>query len=166
MLGHDGRLKGDLTLLNWGDGAWWIMGSYYLRAWHMRWFNAHLSDGVTVRDISDTVVGFSLAGPRSRELLGRVTSDDISPEAMRFMTCRELEVGPIRARVGRISVTGELGYEIHCTAKEHVELRELLVEAGEDLGLSNTATTPWARYGWRRALGSGRPSSDRNTRPE
>jgi len=134
MLGHDGRLKGDLTLLNWGDGTWWIMGSYYLRAWHMRWFNAHLSDGVTVSDISDTVVGFSLAGPRSRELLGRVTSDDISPEAMRFMSCRELEVGPIRARVGRISVTGELGYEIHCTEAEHVELRELLVEAGEDLG--------------------------------
>ena len=35
-LGHDGRLKGDLTLFNWGDGTWWIMGSYYLRRWHMR----------------------------------------------------------------------------------------------------------------------------------
>ena len=39
MLGPDGRLKGDLTLFNWGDGTWWIMGSYYLRQWHMRWFN-------------------------------------------------------------------------------------------------------------------------------
>ena len=35
MLGNDGRMKGDLTLFNWGDGSWWIMGSYYLRAWHM-----------------------------------------------------------------------------------------------------------------------------------
>lgn len=134
MLGHDGRLKGDLTLLNWGDGTWWIMGSYYLRSWHMRWFNDHLEDGVTVRDISDAVVGFSLSGPKSRELLGSLTHDDVSNEAMRFMSCGEMDVGLIRARVGRISVTGELGYEIHCSSAEHIELRRVLVEAGRALG--------------------------------
>jgi len=134
MLGHDGRLKGDLTVLNWGDGTWWIMGSYYLRAWHMRWFDDHLSDGVMVRDITDAVVGFSLSGPKSRELLQRVTPDDVSHEAMGFMKCRELDVGLIRSKVGRLSVTGELGYEIHCSAAEHIALRRLLLEAGEDLG--------------------------------
>ena len=133
MLGHDGRLKGDLTLANWGDGTWWIIGSYYLRAWHMRWFADHLDEGVFVRDLSDAVVGFSLSGPRSRELLQRVTADDVSPDGMGFMTCRELDVGIIRAKVGRISVTGELGYEINCSAAEHVALRRLLIEAGEDL---------------------------------
>ena len=46
MLGPDGRLKGDLTLFNWGDGSWWIMGSYYLRQWHMRWFQDHNDGGV------------------------------------------------------------------------------------------------------------------------
>ncbi len=132
MLGHDGRLKGDLTLFNWGDGTWWLMGSYYLRAWHMRWFNDHLSDGVTVRDISDAVVGFSLSGPKSSELLARVTADDVS--SLGFMSCATIDVGLIRAKVGRISVTGELGYEINCTAAEHVALRSLLVEAGADLG--------------------------------
>ena len=134
MLGRDGRLKGDLTLLNWGDGVWWIMGSYYLRAWHMRWFSDHLSEGVAVRDISDAVVGFSLSGPKSRELLQRVTPDDVSPGAMGFMSCRRLDVGLIRAGVGRISVTGELGYETHCSAAEHIALRRVLLEAGEDLG--------------------------------
>lgn len=133
MLGEDGRLKGDLTVLNWGDGTWWIMGSYYLRAWHMRWFNDHLDAGVEVRDISDAVVGFSLSGPRSRELLSRVTHEDVSAEAMPFLACRTMDVGLIRARVGRISVTGELGYEIHCSAAEHIALRRLLLEAGEGL---------------------------------
>jgi dimethylglycine dehydrogenase len=133
MLGHDGRLKGDLTLFNWGDGTWWILGSYYLRAWHMRWFNQHPSDGVSVRDLSDGIVGFSLSGPRSRELLARVTRDDVSHEAIPFMGCRTVDVGLIRARVGRLSVTGELGYEIHCPAAEHIALRRLLVEAGDGL---------------------------------
>ncbi len=132
MLGHDGRLKGDLTLWNWGDGTWWIVGSYYLRAWHMRWFHDHVADGVTVRDVSDAVVGFSLSGPQSRELLQRVALDDVSD--LGFMRCRELDVGLLRARVGRISVTGELGYEIHCPAVEHAALRRLLLAAGDDLG--------------------------------
>ena len=37
MLSEAGKLKGDLTIFNWGDGTYWIMGSYYLREWHMRW---------------------------------------------------------------------------------------------------------------------------------
>ncbi|HET8740832.1 MAG TPA: FAD-dependent oxidoreductase [Acidimicrobiia bacterium] len=134
MLGHDGRLKGDLTLFNWGDGTWWIVGSYYLRSWHMRWFNDHLEEGVTVRDLSDAVVGFGLSGPKSRELMQLVTEDDVSDGAMKFMSCRAMDVGLIPARVGRISVTGELGYEIHCSAAEHIALRRLLVDAGREIG--------------------------------
>lgn len=134
MLGHDGRLKGDLTLLNWGDGTWWIMGSYYLRAWHMRWFNDHLIEGVAVRDISDGVVGFGLSGPRSRELMEMVTHADVSNDAIGFMACREMDVGMIRARVGRISVTGELGFEIHCSAVDHIKLRRTLLAAGREVG--------------------------------
>lgn len=135
MLGHDGRLKGDLTVLNWGDGTWWIMGSYYLRAWHMRWFDDHLMDGVFVRDISDGVVGLSLAGPRSRDLMELVTQDDVSAGGFGFMQCREMDIGMIRAKVGRLSVTGELGYEIHCSAAEHPVLRRTLLEAGAGVGL-------------------------------
>ena len=72
-LGHDGRLKGDLTLFNWGDGTWWIMGSYYLRTWHMRWFNDHMQDGVlTVRDLGEDIAGFSLSGPKSRAVIEKL----------------------------------------------------------------------------------------------
>ena len=78
MLAADGRLKGDLTVFNWGDGTWWIMGSYYLRQWHMRWFSDRITElgghDVTVRDISDATVGFGLAGPRSREVLAKLTT--------------------------------------------------------------------------------------------
>lgn len=135
MLGENGKLKGDLTVFNWGDGSWWIMGSYYLRQWHMRWFEQHLADGVTVRDISDDVVGFSLAGPNARKVLERVTHQDVSHKAFGFLGCRTLDVGLIRAKVGRLSVVGELGFEIHCRANEHATLRRTLLEAGRDLGI-------------------------------
>jgi dimethylglycine dehydrogenase len=130
MLAPSGRLKGDLTLFNWGDGTWWIMGSYYLRKWHMRWFLDHQNPGVAVRDISDAVVGFALTGPRSRELLQTLTSDDVSNAALPFMSCKELDIGLLRTRVGRLSVEGELGYEINCSAVEHNTLYRLLKDAG------------------------------------
>ncbi len=130
MLAPDGRLKGDLTLFNWGDGSWWIMGSYYLREWHRRWFHDHIDDGVDIRDISDTTVGFSLSGPNARKVLAELTHQDVSHEALPFMGCTTLDVGLIRAKVGRLSVAGELGYEINCSAMEHLSLREMLLEAG------------------------------------
>ena len=135
MCGHDGRMKGDLTVFNWGDGTWWIMGSYYLRQWHMRWFDNHLEGDVAVRDISDAVCGFSLSGPNSRKVLEKLTHQDVGHEALPFMGCTTMDVDLIRAKVGRLSVCGELGFEINCSSAEHVTLREMLLEAGADQGM-------------------------------
>ncbi len=135
MLSETGKLKGDLTIINWGDGIFWIEGSYYLRQWHMRWFAAHAREGVEVRDISDDVIGFSLSGPKSRELLARATHQDVSNAALPFMGAMTLDVGLVRAKVARLSVTGELGYEINCRALEHAGLRRTLLEAGRELGV-------------------------------
>jgi len=134
MLAPDGRLKGDLTVFNWGDGTWWIMGSYYLRAWHTRWFEDHIEDGVTVRDIADATVGFSIVGPNSREMLASLTHQDVSDEALPFMGCTTLDVGLTRARVGRMSVCGELGFELNCSAADHITLYRTLKAAGAEFG--------------------------------
>ena len=133
MLSETGRLKGDLTVINWGGGTFWIEGSYYLRQWHMRWFADHAREGAFVRDISDDVIGFSLSGPKSRALLERVTHQNVSNAALPFMGATVLDIGLIRAQVARLSVTGELGYEINCRSLEHAVLRRILLAAGADL---------------------------------
>ncbi len=133
MLSPEGKLKGDLTVFNWGDGTWWIMGSYYLRSWHARWFHDHRQDGVTVKDVSDATVGFSLAGPNSRKVIEKLTAGPIAD--LPFMGCGEFDIGLIRAKVGRLSVAGELGYEIHCSAAEHIGLRKALLQAGKEFGI-------------------------------
>ncbi|WP_420395503.1 GcvT family protein [Nioella sp.] len=133
MLSETGKLKGDLTVFNWGDGTWWIMGSYYLREWHMRWFADHIGTDVNVADISDATVGFSLSGPNSLKVLERLTDGPIAE--LPFMGCGHFDVGLVRAKIGRLSVAGELGYEIHCSAADHIALRRALLEAGDGLGL-------------------------------
>ena len=133
MLSEEGKLKGDLTVFNWGDGTWWIMGSYYLRAWHMRWFSDHLTDGVSIKDLGEDWAGFSLSGPRSKDVISKLT--EFSIDELKFMGCAAMDIGLISAKVGRLSVTGELGYEIHCRMGDHIALRRLLLKAGAECGI-------------------------------
>jgi dimethylglycine dehydrogenase len=135
MLGQNGLMMGDLSVFNWGDGRWWIMGSYYLRAWHLRWFDSLLTAGVSVQDISDSTVGFLLTGPKARDILSAVTHQDISKPSFPFLTCRTLDVGLVRTEAARMSVAGELGFELNCSAAEHVTLRDTLLLAGQAHGL-------------------------------
>jgi dimethylglycine dehydrogenase len=133
MLSETGKLKGDLTVLNWGDGRYWIMGSYYLRAWHMRWFDDHMEDGVTLRDLGEEVCGFAVIGPKSLDVVDKLAEQDIS--ALKFMGCGQFDIGLVRAHVARMSVTGEKGYEINCRYGDHIALRRMLLEAGADQGI-------------------------------
>lgn len=132
-LGEDGRLKGDLTLFNWGDGTYWIMGSYYLRRWHMRWFDDHMGANVQVRDLGDEMCGFLLSGPNARRVIEKLSDGPVGE--LSFMGCGEFDIGMLRCKVGRMSVTGELGYEIHCRMGDHITLRKTLLEAGADIGI-------------------------------
>ncbi|OBQ63969.1 FAD-dependent oxidoreductase [Mesorhizobium loti] len=136
MLGPDGRLKGDLTVINWPDGDYWLMGSYYLREFHMRWFERQAGEGVTVTDISDATGGFLLTGPNARKILERTTHQDVCGAALPFMACGAFDIGMVQARVARLSIAGELGFEINCPVTTHATLRETLLAAGEDLGLA------------------------------
>ncbi|MGI9480271.1 MAG: GcvT family protein [Hyphomicrobiaceae bacterium] len=133
MLAPDGRLKGDLTIFNWGDGTWWITGSYYLRTWHMRWFDDHMIEGVTVRDLGEEMAGFSLSGPKARAVIADAAEQDIG--ALPFMGCSDVDIGLVRCKAGRLSVAGELGYELHCRMGDHLALRRRLLEAGAAHGV-------------------------------
>ena len=128
MLSPQGRLKGDLTIFNWGDGRFWLMGSYYLRAWHKRWLNDHATENIVIRDLGEDIAGFALSGPKSREVIAQLTDSDI--ESLPFMGCGHYDIGLIRAKIGRLSVVGERGYEINCRMGDHITLRNILLEAG------------------------------------
>jgi dimethylglycine dehydrogenase len=136
MLNEKGKLVGDFTVGNLGRGCFFIVGSGAAEAYHLRWFERQRGkDQVQVEPITDRQVGFALAGPRSRELLSRVVREDVSNTAFPFLSLRRMDIGMVPARVGRISFTGELGYEIWCGMRWQRALMQTLREAGKDFGL-------------------------------
>ena len=116
MLSPSGRIMGDLTSMRLSEDLFMIGGSGYLQTWHLRWFAEHLAqDGVTISNSTDEYGGVAIFGPASRELLTRLTTNDVSNEALPFMSVQQGDVAFAPVMIARLSVTGELGYEIYST---------------------------------------------------
>jgi dimethylglycine dehydrogenase len=141
MLSPSGKLMGDLTVTRLAPDRFWLVGSYYLQEWHLRWFRDHLpGSGVTIENLSERWLGFSLSGPRSREILARLTRADVSDASLPFLGCRPLDIGLTQAVVARLSLTGELGYEINVPASQQRALWAALLEHGAPLGMKPIGT--------------------------
>jgi dimethylglycine dehydrogenase len=136
MLNERGKLIGDFTICRIAAERMLLIGTLAAEAYYLRWFERHLpASGVQVRACAMEYVGLSVAGPKSRALLQGLVRDDLSSAAFPFLSFRRLDLGMIPALVGRISFTGELGYEIWVTPDYQRALYELLVAAGAAHGL-------------------------------
>jgi len=132
MLKEDGRLIGDFTLAKLGPDEFFIAGSGIAEDYHMRWFAQHLPDKKDVKITAHGVgmVGLSVAGPQARDVLQALTDTDLSPEAFRFMDIRNVTLGMAPALMGRVSFTGDLGYEIWMKPEYQRHVYEAIMQAG------------------------------------
>ena len=136
MLSAKGKLIGDLSVAKLGEGDFLLFGSGAAQLAHRRHFLAHMpGTGVRIENRSAQMHGLAVAGPASRELLSRLSREDVSAAAFRFMDVRKTEIGGVPALAARVSFTGELGYEIYCAPDYLLALHGALLGAGKDLGL-------------------------------
>ena len=136
MLNPAGRIVGDLSIACLAEDRFLIVGSGFAEEFHLRWF--WLSEpppDVFVRSAASTLCGVSLAGPRSRELLQRLTRIDLSAAAFRLFRVAETAVGLAPVILTRAGFTGELSYEMWTTPDYFATLYDELRDAGAGLGL-------------------------------
>jgi len=138
MLNTNGKLIGDFTVARLSAETFHVFGSGPAEQYHMRWWESHLpASGVTIRSLRSSLMGLSIAGPKSRELLASLTREDLSTDAFPFMSYRRMDIGMIPAFVGRITFTGDLGYELWVTPDYHAALYDTLLAAGAAFGLKH-----------------------------
>jgi sarcosine oxidase subunit alpha len=91
---------------------------------------------IHVTSVVGDYASINVAGPRSRELLGRLAPDlDLAPEAFPYMHVRSATIaGVARCFTWRIGFTGELSYELHVPADRGLDVWEALLDRGADLG--------------------------------
>jgi 4-methylaminobutanoate oxidase (formaldehyde-forming) len=91
----------------------------------------------SVVDVTSQYAVYGVMGPRSRDLLTRLTRGDLGEEAFPFGTSRDIDLGYATVRATRLTYVGELGWELYVPAEFAVGAYQDLTAAGEDLGLAN-----------------------------
>ncbi|MBB3770370.1 dimethylglycine dehydrogenase [Angulomicrobium tetraedrale] len=135
LIGKRGGIAGDFTVTCIAEDEYLVIGSGMAERYHQRFFKAvPLPEGTSFRSITETMSGFSVAGPRSRELLQRLTNQDLSSEAFPFAQSRRMKVAGVDVTALRVSFTGDLGWELHCAEADQTTLYGALLDAGRELG--------------------------------
>ncbi len=154
MLNEQGKLIGDFTVgtlrgnahgvtgeaADGGapdDERFYVFGSGAAERYHQRWFTSKLpTDGsVGLRTLGHQLCGLSIAGPRAREVLAAVCDLDLSTDNFGFLSFTETWIGMVPVMLGRITFTGDLGYELWMPAQFQTAVFDLLMEAGEPHGI-------------------------------
>ncbi|MEA2312462.1 MAG: hypothetical protein QOE28_2430, partial [Solirubrobacteraceae bacterium] len=101
----------------------------------LKWFADNAVDGAQVTDLTSAWTTLGLWGPRARDILGGLTSDDISHEGFPFARWKEIEVAGLPALASRISYVGDLGWELYVPIEQGAALWDAVWEAGQPHGL-------------------------------
>ena len=138
-LSQGGGFKSDLTIMRLGDDAFRVVTGGAHGMADRKWLRDHLpANGAgapaQVVDLTSAWCTLGIWGPRARDILASVTSDDVSHEGFPFGTCRTIEVGPLRVLASRISYVGDLGWELYVPIEQGARLWDIVWEASRPHG--------------------------------
>ncbi len=136
MLNTRGGIESDLTVTRFSDTAFLLVVPGASLTRDLAWLKKHLGDAFAViTDVTAAEAVLCLMGPRSREVIQRVSPNDFSNEVNPFGTFQEIEIGFALARAHRVSYVGELGWELYVSADQAAHVFETLEEAGREFDL-------------------------------
>jgi 4-methylaminobutanoate oxidase (formaldehyde-forming) len=139
MLNAKGGIECDLTVTRLADDSYYIVTGTGFATHDFAWIARNLPDGADARllDLTSATAVLPVMGPRARDLLARVTSDDVSNAALPFGAWRAIHVAGAPVRALRMTYVGELGYELHVPVEFACAVYDALAAAGQSLGLAH-----------------------------
>jgi len=137
MLNPQGRIEGEFSVSRIGEEEFFLFGSQAAEVHHPRWFLAHLPEGSPIRfeTLSLSMVGLTVAGPRSRDVLQKLTDTSLATKDFSFMSFRRVNIGMAPVWLSRMTYTGDLGYEIWIAPEYQRYLFDLIWDAGKEFDM-------------------------------
>jgi glycine cleavage system T protein len=136
MLNERGGIESDLTVTRLSETAFFLVVPGATLQRDLAWLRKHLADEfVVITDVTAAESVLCLMGPRSRELIQRISPNDFSNGNNPFGTFQEIEIGYGAARAHRVTYVGELGWELYVSTDQAAHVFEAIEAAGADFGL-------------------------------
>ncbi|HEX5188288.1 MAG TPA: FAD-dependent oxidoreductase [Streptosporangiaceae bacterium] len=138
MLNRGGRYEADVTVTRLSCEEFLIFSSAASTERDLDHIRRRLpAAGASLADVTSAYAVFGVMGPRSRELLARLTGADLRNAAFGFAQSRQIDLGYATVRATRLTYVGELGWELCCPCEFAAGVYEDLMAAGADLGVAN-----------------------------
>jgi glycine cleavage system aminomethyltransferase T/glycine/D-amino acid oxidase-like deaminating enzyme len=137
MLNEGAGIETDLTVVCIDKNHFRIISSAGVRTHDKAHILKHLSSDVEFKDITDDLICLGVFGPKSRDLLSKLTKEDLSNEHFKFGTSKNIKIGSVIVWIQRLSYVGELGYELYINNDKGKEIYNLIVDTGKDFKLSH-----------------------------
>ncbi len=135
-----GILLDDGTIARLGDDRFFLTtttgNADAIDSWFRWWLAGRPEWDVRMTNVSGSYAAMNLAGPRSREVLKKLTDADLSSDVMPYLAASECQIAGVSAIVLRIGFVGELGYEIHVPSQFGLHVWEAILEAGREFSIS------------------------------
>jgi glycine cleavage system aminomethyltransferase T len=136
VLDDRGGFRADLTVMRLAEDHYRVVTGGAHGNLDRKWFADRMpADGsAQVADKTSAYTTVGVWGPKARDLLGSLTSADLSPDVFRFGWCKDLELDSLSVLASRISYVGEFGWELYAPMESGAKLWDLLLQAGQPLG--------------------------------
>jgi 4-methylaminobutanoate oxidase (formaldehyde-forming) len=133
-----GGVVADVTVSRLGDDRFRVVTGAGTVASDLEWLRSHVvpDEEVRIREETDDWAVIGLWGPRARDVLGAVASDDVSNDGFPFLCARWIDAGGARVWAQRITYVGELGWELYVEPRWAVQVWDRLTEAGAEAGIT------------------------------
>jgi sarcosine dehydrogenase len=136
LCNEKGGIEADLTIVRLSPERFYIVTGSGFGVRDGGWIRQHLGD-LELRDVTSSRSVVNVQGPCSRDLLSRVTEDDVSNVGFPYLAAREIRVGYAPVLALRVTYAGELGWELHVPSEYALHVYETLWNAGQDLSVAN-----------------------------
>jgi glycine cleavage system aminomethyltransferase T/glycine/D-amino acid oxidase-like deaminating enzyme len=137
MLNEGAGIETDLTVVCLSKNYFRVISSAATRTHDKAHILKYLSKDIEFNDVTDEFVCLGLFGPKSRNLLSKISNDDLSNENFKFGTAKNIKLNTINIWAQRLSYVGELGFELYIENKDAKKVYNLIVNSGREFNLSH-----------------------------
>jgi glycine cleavage system aminomethyltransferase T/glycine/D-amino acid oxidase-like deaminating enzyme len=137
MLNEGAGIETDLTVICIEKNYFRIISSAATRTHDKAHILKHLSPELEFKDITDELACLGIFGPKSRDLISKISKDNFSDEEFKFGTGKYINIGSKKVWAQRLSYVGELGFEIYINIDEAKEVYQLIIEEGKNHKLTH-----------------------------
>jgi glycine cleavage system aminomethyltransferase T/glycine/D-amino acid oxidase-like deaminating enzyme len=137
MLNEEGGIETDLTVICIDKNYFRIISSATTRTHDKAHILKHLLSNLEFKDITDDLVCLGIFGPKSRNLISKISNDDFSNETLKFGYGKFATLGSKKVWAQRLSYVGELGFELYIENKDAKEIYQLVIDEGKNHDLSH-----------------------------